>query len=203
MYEAVRFTCVIGLDRDRDRNVSHQHSKETEASALVRRRPDIALRLTPATAPKASCTAEPFLPKPGRRSSTTGWLFNSRTSPATSGPIRTPVARYFESMQRLALPPESGRRRSKPPRRPSTGDCLIATYFLLLTFGNLQLRKIRPREVHDWYDELFALKLPTAAGACRLLATIFNRFVKDNRGFSSPCERAEEPTPRKSDPSLT
>jgi integrase len=59
---------------------------------------------------------------------------------------------------------------------------------LLPTFGNLQLRKIRPGEVQDWYDELFAQKPPTAAGAYRLLATIFNKFVKANRGFASPCE---------------
>ena len=59
---------------------------------------------------------------------------------------------------------------------------------LLPTFGDLQLRKIRLGQVHAWYTELAATKPPTAAGPYRPLATIFNRFVKDNRGSPSPCD---------------
>ena len=59
---------------------------------------------------------------------------------------------------------------------------------LLPTFGKLHLRKITPRLVHEWYDELSATMPPTAAGAYRLLSTIFNRYVRDHRGFISPCD---------------
>ena len=74
--------------------------------------------------------------------------------------------------------------------RPSTADKYrsLLDHHLLPTFGNLHLRKITPRLVHEWYDELAAAMPPTAAGAYRLLSTIFNRYVRDHRGFISPCD---------------
>ena len=63
----------------------------------------------------------------------------------------------------------------------------LLDHYLLPTFGDLHLRKIAPRLVHEWYDELAATNCPTAAGAYRLLATIFHRYARDHRGFPSPC----------------
>ncbi len=74
--------------------------------------------------------------------------------------------------------------------RPTTADkyTSLLNLHLLPTFGNLHLRKITPRLVHEWYDELAAKQPPTAAGAYRLLSTIFNRYLRDHRGFLTPCD---------------
>ena len=59
---------------------------------------------------------------------------------------------------------------------------------LLKTFGDDKLSKIRKTKVQTWYDDLAATHPSTAAGAYRLLATIFNRAVKEDRTPQSPCD---------------
>jgi integrase len=59
---------------------------------------------------------------------------------------------------------------------------------LLPTFGDIQLSKVQLAAVRAWYEDLAAKHVSTAAGAYRLLATIFNRAVRDEILLRSPCQ---------------
>ena len=72
--------------------------------------------------------------------------------------------------------------------RPGAKYRSLLDIHVLPTFGDLHLRKITPRLVNEWYEDLAAKQRPTAAGAYRLLATIFRRYARDHRGFPSPCD---------------
>ena len=158
----MRFTCVIGLDRDRDRNVSHQQSKETEASALVRRRPDIALRAHTSYRPEGKLYCRTFPPET-REKVIKDWLAVQQSDIARDKWTDPDAgSETFRKYAETGL--ASGVRQKTIEATTATKYRGLLDRYLLLTFGNLQLRKIRPREVHDWYDELFALKVPTAAG---------------------------------------
>jgi integrase len=58
---------------------------------------------------------------------------------------------------------------------------------LLDTFGDMQLLQIRKDKVQTWHDDLAAVHPSTAAGAYRLLATIFNSAIRDEVIPRSPC----------------
>lgn len=59
---------------------------------------------------------------------------------------------------------------------------------ILPTFGDHALSKIRPVMVRKWFDDLAARHIATAAGAYRLLATIFNSAIRDELILRSPCK---------------
>lgn len=59
---------------------------------------------------------------------------------------------------------------------------------LLPTFGAIELSRVRPAQVAAWHSELAKRHPSTAAGAYRLLATIFNTAVRDEMILCSPCK---------------
>ena len=59
---------------------------------------------------------------------------------------------------------------------------------LLKQFGSSHLGEIKSLKIERWYDGLAADHPSTAASAYRLLATIFNRAVKDRVLNLSPCD---------------
>lgn len=59
---------------------------------------------------------------------------------------------------------------------------------ILPTFGDSQMGKVKVAHVRDWNDALAAEAASTAAGAYRLLATIFNSAVRDEIILRSPCK---------------
>lgn len=97
------------------------------------------------------------------------------------------------------------RRRSDPnkPLQPTT-EAKYRTLLerhILPTFGDRPLSKIRPEHVEEWYRDLAGGRHPvTAAGAYRLLATIFNAAVRRRRVKVSPCQvegASSEPSPER------
>lgn len=58
---------------------------------------------------------------------------------------------------------------------------------LLPTFGKVPLSKIRPSQVAAWHSEPALRHAPTAAGAYRLLATIYNSAIREDLIVRSPC----------------
>ncbi len=58
---------------------------------------------------------------------------------------------------------------------------------LIKQFGPTHLGDIKSVKIQRWYDDLAAEHPSTAASAYRLLATIFNRAVKDSLLSPSPC----------------
>jgi integrase len=99
-------------------------------------------------------------------------------------------------------------RRSEDPRSPLAATTkakyrrLLDTY-VLDEFGGYQLGNIKSGQVTAWYDGIARGHPSTAAGAYRLLATIFNSAVHDDEIIArSPCkveggsreQAAERPT---------
>jgi integrase len=85
------------------------------------------------------------------------------------------------------------KRRSEDPRKP-LAETTKAKYQRLLDdyvfeeFGHHQLGQIKSSQVQDWYDGIAHLHPSTAAGAYRLLATIYNTAVSDDVIARSPCK---------------
>ena len=118
------------------------------------------------------------------------WLSCGRTSPEASGltpmPNLLPVTPPSGITQRNGLRRASGEVNIRPTTEAKYRGLLDR--HLLDTFGDDKLSKIRKTKVQTWYDDLAAAHPSTAAGAYRLLATIFNRAVKEDRTPQSPCD---------------
>jgi integrase len=58
---------------------------------------------------------------------------------------------------------------------------------ILPALGDVQMNRISPARVRSWHAELLRLHRATAAGAYRLLATMFNTAIEDEIVLRSPC----------------
>ena len=58
---------------------------------------------------------------------------------------------------------------------------------LLPEFGLIPLSRVTPQQVRSWFSQIQSSKPSTAAGAYRLLASIFNTAVSEERIPKSPC----------------
>ena len=84
-------------------------------------------------------------------------------------------------------------RRCNDPRKPLAATThakyrRLLDDYVLAEFGGRQLGRIKAAQVRDWYDEIARKHKVTAAGAYRMLATIFNAAIKDEILTLSPCK---------------
>ena len=85
------------------------------------------------------------------------------------------------------------KRRCEDPRKP-LAPTTLAKYrrllddYVLDEFGSHQLGQIKSRQVQAWYDGIAREHQSTAAGAYRLLATVFNAAIRDEVIVRSPCK---------------
>ena len=115
------------------------------------------------------------------------------------------------------LDPEAGRvpfeefaeawlkRRCDDPRKPLALTTLakyrrLLDDYVLDEFGSRPLGRIKSPQIQAWYDGIAREHPSTAAGAYRLLATIFNAAIRDEVVVRSPCKiegGAREQAPRR------
>jgi len=59
--------------------------------------------------------------------------------------------------------------------------------YVMPEFGLIPLSRVTPQQVRSWFSQIQSSKPSTAAGAYRLLASIFNTAVSEERIPKSPC----------------